>query len=139
MFKNSTHYIRADSVQCSSTYSLLRSSQIPELHSVLTGTEHQSRNNFQGEHTGHVSWMETENSGTQALATYLDFITSTKQNKSMERTHLANVTSFHVFFPSHQVKQKVVILESLITSFFNQKKVYLNIYIILLLCITKKN
>lgn len=59
-------------------------------------------------------------SGTQALATYQDFITSTKQNKSPWKGPIQQTYFFPYIFPSHQVKTEVaIILESLITSFFN--------------------
>ena len=61
--------------------------------------------------------METEKSGTQALATYLDFITSTKTEQIHGNDSFGKRNFFPRIFPSHQVKQEAVILESLITIF----------------------
>ena len=61
--------------------------------------------------------MEMEKSGTQALATYLDFITSTKTEQINGKDSFGKRNFFPHIFPSHQVKREAVILESLITIF----------------------
>lgn len=97
-------------LQCSSAQSLTKSSRIPELPSASASEQHQSVNDNQGKmsnkHKGHFSLMElgrteelqeekwSPSSGRLARLHYFD---ETEQI-SVERTHSANMTSFHVFF-----------------------------------------